>query len=155
MFLGFLKKIKESNFSKFFLSGVFSFLVDTIVLSVIIVLIFKGENVLLFGSISIAKLISSSIGLFTNFVLNRNWVFKAKSNGTIRRQSIKFITFSAVNVIFASIIYNIYLEIIIFLTTQFRLNIEMNFIFIFTNLITEGTKMIFSFFGYKYFVFRK
>jgi len=151
-----IKKAIDKKFVRFFISGGISFLVDTIVLALTTFLIFQGQNVTILGTISIPKLLSAAVGLTTNFLLNRNWVFKVNNDRKIQNQAFKFILFSIINVFFASIIYNIYLGAIFYLAdlVHFDINGLNNTIILIANLATEGTKMVISFFGYKYFVFK-
>lgn len=149
-------KLLRLKFLRFFISGFTAFLVDTVTLALATFLLFQGQNVMLLNSISIPKLISSTVGLFTNFILNRKWVFKINTSETVKKQAIKFILFSVANVLFASIIYNIYLGIVITIVETIHLDLNglNNTVLLLANIMTEGTKMVVSYFGYKYIVFK-
>jgi putative flippase GtrA len=156
MFVQYIKRNTAlKKFSKFFVSGFSSFLIDSIALSFFTFSIFGGTNPVFLNSISIPKVLSSIIGLTTNFILNRSWVFRTTDKSLLRSQIIKFTCFSILNVLFGSIIYNVYLEIvrdlgsIVGLSSTDLAKLDV----LLTNLITESTKMIVSFIAYKYFVF--
>lgn len=141
----------QTRFVKFFISGVSAFLVDLVILNLVSYIFFEGGNYSLFELVSVPKLVSASIALLFNFYLNRRWVFQVESTSATR-QGVKFIAVAFLNLIVASIFFDIYHEIV----AQFFSNGALTPALINTisNFASEATKMIFSFVLYKYFVFK-
>ncbi len=149
------QKALEHRFIKFLVTGGTGFLFDLIMLIIISFLFFQGTNYSIFGIMSLPKFISSLFGLSLVFYLNRNWVFNAK-NKNLNGQLGRFIIVSVINVFFVSIIFNLYYQL--YLPSFSALPLSQNMIKLiingFTSLSSEGTKMLLSFFLYKYIVFR-
>jgi putative flippase GtrA len=144
----------EHKFVRFLVSGVTAFLFDLIVLTIISFLFFQGSNYTIFGIISLPKFISSCFGLSLVFYINKNWVFNSK-NRKFTRQVPKFIAVSIFNIFFISVIFNIYYQFYSPPLSSLTLNPNLIKLIIngFTSVSSEGTKMLLSFFLYKYFVF--
>lgn len=141
------------RFFRFFLSGGLSFCVDTAVLILIKSLVFSGVDVKLLGTISIAKLVSGTFGIIVMFTLNRSWVFSESKEQSLKKQSAKYLAVTLVNLLIASILYGFFSGILsqVF---PFEYLIHVSLFVVIANLLTEATKMIISFFAYKYLVFR-
>ncbi|MFS8131202.1 MAG: GtrA family protein [Candidatus Dojkabacteria bacterium] len=141
------------RFLRFFLSGGLAFLVDTGVLIIVKAVFFNGVDYKVLGTFSVAKLISGSFGIMVMFTLNRFWVFSESRGVSLRKQSARYLLVTVLNLIFASLLFPIFASLLsqVF-TSDYLLHISL--FLILTNLLTEGSKMIISFFAYKYLVFR-
>jgi putative flippase GtrA len=144
------------KFVKFFLSGGLAFLIDTSILLAIKYLFFGGEDVQILGTVSIAKLISSTAGILFMFTLNRNWVFSENKNKRISIQGAKYIAVTITNLLIANLLFSFYLSELAYLATISSADTTTlgGAITAFANLLSELSKMFISFFAYKYLVFR-
>lgn len=140
-------KFLTKEFLKYFLSGITAFLVDLTLLNIFVFLLFKGDDKTILGTLSIAKILSSGIAMGVSFSLNRNWAFLAK-NSKLRYQLIKFAAVMLFNYIFAITLYSIFYKLILEIGISKELGVSLS------NLLTEGIKMVTTFFFYKYFVFK-
>jgi len=146
-------KLLAIKFLRFFLSGGLSFLIDTGILISIKTIVFHGTDYRLFDTISIAKLISGTVGIIIMFGLNRLWVFTESKSSNLKKQTAKYLLVTALNLIFASILFSIFSSVLSQIFIRDYL-IHLSLFVVIANLFTEATKMIVSFFAYKYFVFR-
>jgi len=71
-----MQKLLRHHFVRFCIVGMFGFLVNFVLLTVL----YKGLHMHLF----IAQLISSEVALFGNFILHHNWTYK----GHVTRKSV-------------------------------------------------------------------
>lgn len=141
------------TFLRFFLSGVLSFLIDTGILISLKAFAFNGVDVKILGTISLAKLISGTVGIILMFALNRVWVFTKSKEGSLKKQTAKYLIFTFLNLIFASILFSFYSTLVLqFFGNDIASHLTISVTL--ANLFTEGTKMVISFFAYKYLVFR-
>lgn len=140
-------KFITKEFLKYFVSGVSAFLVDLGLLNLIIFVLFEGDDKLAFDAISIAKIISSGIAIIVSFTLNRNWAFVAK-NSKMRYQVLKYAFVVTFNYFFAIALYSFFYKLLLGIGVSKELSVNAG------NFLTEGIKMVTTFFFYKYFVFK-
>lgn len=146
-------KLLAIRFLRFFLSGGLSFLIDTAILITIKAVVFHGVDYRLFDSVSIAKLISGTVGIIIMFGLNRLWVFTEAKDKSLKKQGAKYLIVTIVNLVIASILFTFFSSIVTQLLGS-NLSSHITLSVTLANFLTEGTKMIISFFAYKYLVFR-
>ncbi|MEP7103813.1 MAG: GtrA family protein [Candidatus Dojkabacteria bacterium] len=147
-----IHKLLALKFMRFLISGIFAFSIDTGILIFVKIVLFNGTDYKLFQVLSIAKLISASVGMITMFMLNRAWVFVESKNGNVKKQGAKYILINLVTLVIASILYSFYYSVITTFLSGTTINTTI--LISLANFLTEGTKMVISFFAYKYLVFR-
>lgn len=146
-------KLLAIRFLRFFLSGGLSFVIDTAILISIKAVVFNGVDYKIFDTISVAKLISGTVGIILMFTLNRLWVFAESKESSIKKQGSKYIAVTVVNLLLASVLFSFFTTLVLqVMGDGFASHITITITL--ANLLTEGTKMIVSFFAYKYLVFR-
>jgi putative flippase GtrA len=145
------KALQKYTFIRFLISGGISFIVDFTVLLLITHIFFGGKNFSLFGFISLPQMIASIVGLSVNFLFNRAWVFE-KNESQLKSHVLKFIAFTVFNVLLASILFDMYYDIFTSIITT--ITIPFVSILLLASVAKEATKMVISFIGYKYFVFK-
>ncbi|MEO6729293.1 MAG: GtrA family protein [Candidatus Dojkabacteria bacterium] len=146
-------KLIALKFIRFLISGGTAFLIDTAILISIKAIIFGGVDVKLLGTISVAKLVSGTVGIIFMFVLSRSWVFADAKESSIKKQTVKYLLYTGLNLIFASILYTFFSVLLSQIFPE-QIIVHATIFIAFSNLLTEGTKMVVSFFAYKYLVFR-
>lgn len=142
------KNFLSKKFLAFFTVGLTAFVIDTAVLNIIRFIIYDGKDPQVFGLIFLSKLVSSTFGLATSFFLNRNITFK-ETNEKTGVSAVKFIISQAFILLTANVLFVSYSSFLVQVID--KETIVANF----SNVLTEGTKMILSFIVYKHFVFKK
>ena len=148
------KKLLKIKFVKFFITGLSAFAIDLILLNIFSFLFFRGTNYSILNIISVPKLMSSTVALIWGFIINRNWVFSAKTQ-SYKRQAVKYIAYSIFNVIFGSVLFNFFYPILSSVSGVLNLseNLEKALSNTLANVITAAIQMCTSFVAYKYLVF--
>jgi len=127
------------EFLRFFIISGSAVLIDFLILNFeVYVLHF---NPFVFGVFSLANLISASISIVFNFTLQKLWSFKHKGDSVMKLAG-KFMVVHAVNIIFFNGIF--YGSLYHFIPIP-----------PITKIIVTGFQTFWSFFMYKYFVFKK
>jgi putative flippase GtrA len=138
-----INKIKNQKFIRFVFSGSVAFIADYTSLELLFnvvklqqyfVLVILNQEI----SIYIANMIAILISLTINFSLNKFLTFE--NNGKTKEQVIRFALVIALNYILNNIIFGVLFE----LTNNLQIS----------KIIATGSQVIWTFFLYKYFVFK-
>lgn len=147
------RQLLAVKFVKFFLSGGTAFLVDTGVLLGIKFIILGGTDILIFETVSVAKLVSSIAGITFMFFLSRTWVFSENKEKNVAVQGGKYLGVTIANLLIANILFGFFLTQLNYLFSP-EVTSHLGVMTAVSNLLTEAVKMFISFFAYKYLVFR-
>jgi putative flippase GtrA len=77
------------QFLRFFVIGFGVFIVDFTILNTLVYLV--DFDVFVLGIISLANVVSTTVGLILTFILNRYWTFGIKGRSRMGSQSMKFL----------------------------------------------------------------
>jgi putative flippase GtrA len=137
-----IKLYLTPQFLKFFISGSTAFLSDFLTLN-FLSYILNVKTYLSFGifSISVANLISTIVGTFVTYTLNKYWSFKSTEKKDRKSEVAKFLTVIALNYIISNILFG-------FIAVDFHVPEPI------TKIIVTGLQMIWTFLLYKFFVFK-
>jgi putative flippase GtrA len=144
----FIKKDKiTSEFSRFFLVGLSNTVVDFSVLNLLIFSIGLNDNNFNYIMFKTTSFLSSSAN---SFFWNKKWTFNKKSKKT-KKEIFLFLTVATsglfLNVLFSTKIFIFMNEYFSFIPKNYTANISA--------LLGLSILIIWDFFGYKYFVFKK
>jgi putative flippase GtrA len=131
--------LTSREFVVFFVGGVTAFLLDFSILQFEILVL--HYNATLFNFIFIPNLISTGIAIFYAFAFQKFIAFREKE-GKVYEQFAKHVSLQGANlIVFNTILFGIFLS--------FGLSVT------FSKIIVTGIQTFWSFFAYKFFVFKK
>jgi putative flippase GtrA len=121
------------QFSKYFILGLISFIVDYLILWIL------TDRIKIYYLVSSA--LSFTAGLIVNYVLSTKWVFDQRN---IKNKKIEFIFFSIIGII------GLFLNQLI----MWYLTTKCHIYYMYSKLISTAIVLIWNFFGRKYLVFQ-
>lgn len=134
------------QFGKFFIVGILNTGLDFAVLNFLmwITQTYKGEPIIIFGTISFAVAVTNS------YFLNKYWTFGDSNNSQAPQQFIKFLSVAVVGLVLNN-------SIIYFITTLINPVFGLTPVLWanFAKVIATGAVLAWNFAGYKLFVFKK
>lgn len=129
----------QAQFIRFFVVGAISFLVDTGIL--FFLKEFLKFDLVLFGLISGANVISVMCGMVTSFMLNRHWAFKAGEQ-KVMSQGGRFLVVFIVTYIGNQIVFGWFTNV-------------LAIHYLISKVLVTLLQMVTSFLMYKFYVFKK
>jgi len=133
-----IKTFTSDQFKKYFISGITAFGTDYIILNILTAAT-NDSHIKIIVNLSVPNLISTFFGMIVSYILNRLYAFK--SNKDVVKEGSKFILVVSINYIVSNILFG-------FMVYNIKIIAPIAKIFV------VGLQMLWTYFLYKFFVFK-